>query len=191
MSGLRFLKNFLKAPGTVGAIWPSSPHLAREMVKDVGLERAGAVVELGPGTGVFTPFILGSLGTGANFFAVELNKELHDCFKSRLPGVKVYHEDAANLRALLAAENLERVDTIVSGLPWAAFPPGLQDRLLDVVLSVLPEGGHFTTFAYLQGLALPTGLRFRAALRRKFSEVRRSKVEWRNLPPAFCYRCRK
>ena len=56
---------------------------------------------------------------------------------------------------------------------------------------VLKPGGQFVTFAYLQGLLLPAGRRFRAKLKRSFSDVTKSKIVWRNLPPAFVYRCRR
>ena len=50
MSGLTFLKNFIKKPMHTGAVWPSSPYLSLEMTRHVGLERSSSVVELGPGT---------------------------------------------------------------------------------------------------------------------------------------------
>ena len=53
-----FLKAMLRSPGSVGAIWPSSPFLAKEMVRASALEDAKHVLELGPGTGAFTGEIL-------------------------------------------------------------------------------------------------------------------------------------
>ena len=45
------------------------------------------------------------------------------------------------------------------------------------------------TFAYLQGLLLKAGKRFRKRLDDTFANVRRSPTVWWNLPPAFVYRC--
>ncbi len=58
-------------------------------------------------------------------------------------------------------------------------------------MSVLKEQGQFATFAYLQELLLPAGLRFRRMLRHYFREVSTSRTVWKNLPPAFVYRCRR
>ena len=52
-------------------------------------------------------------------------------------------------------------------------------------------GGQFATFAYLQGLLLPAGQRFKDKLAQSFSKVEKSPTVWRNLPPAFVYRCTK
>jgi phospholipid N-methyltransferase len=76
-------------------------------------------------------------------------------------------------------------------LPWAAFPNELQATLLQAVLTRLSDGGYFATFAYLQGTILPAGMRFHKRLHEAFGEVRCSPTVWRNLPPAFVYRCRK
>jgi phospholipid N-methyltransferase len=54
---------------------------------------------------------------------------------------------------------------------------------------VLAPGGQFATFAYWQGMLLPAAWRFSRRLHRTFSSVQRSRTVWRNLPPAFVYRC--
>jgi phospholipid N-methyltransferase len=62
---------------------------------------------------------------------------------------------------------------------------------LAAIVDVLPKGGYFTTFAYLQGTILPTGINFRKRLEKYFSSVEKSRVVWLNIPPAFVYRCKK
>jgi phospholipid N-methyltransferase len=95
------------------------------------------------------------------------------------------------VRAICNERGIDQVDAIVCGLPWSIFSPALQTELLEATLSVLRPGGQFTTFAYLQGLMLPTGRRFRDRLHECFSSVERSPTVWRNFPPAFVYRCRR
>ena len=53
-----FLLQYITHPRTVGAILPSSKRLARKMVESIDFENAKCIVELGPGTGVFTENIL-------------------------------------------------------------------------------------------------------------------------------------
>ena len=48
---LAFFHGFLKKPGQVGSIIPSSRFLERRIVRAAGIQRARLVVELGPGTG--------------------------------------------------------------------------------------------------------------------------------------------
>jgi phospholipid N-methyltransferase len=55
----------------------------------------------------------------------------------------------------------------------------------------LGDGGYFTTFAYLQGLLLPAGQRFKKLLNKSFRQVTVSRVIWANVPPAIVYRCKK
>jgi phosphatidylethanolamine/phosphatidyl-N-methylethanolamine N-methyltransferase len=88
-------------------------------------------------------------------------------------------------------QGIAQVDCIVSGLPWASFPDDMQTQYLDAMMTVLKPGGQFVTFAYLQGLLLPAGRRFRRKLDHYFSRVDRSRTVWLNLPPAFVYRCRR
>jgi phospholipid N-methyltransferase len=75
----------------------------------------------------------------------------------------------------------------VSGLPWAAFPEALQDQLLDTIADVLRPGGRLVTFAYLQGVLLPAGAKFKRKLKQRFRRVSTTRTVWLNLPPAFVY----
>lgn len=182
---------FLRHPGQVGALCPSSRSLAVEMTRDVGMETARTVVELGPGTGAITREIIPRLPDRAGFLTVELDPGMADCLRSRFPRARVVCGSASDLPDILKTAGVPRADVILSGLPWAVFPTRLQDEILDGVLTGLASGGFFATFAYIQGVVLPGGIRFRRKLESLFSEVTCSPIVWRNLPPAFVYRCRK
>lgn len=155
------------------------------------MDTADSIVELGPGTGVFTKVILEKKKADSKFIAVELNKTLYDIVKSKFQDLTIYNDSAANLDKLIKNENIDSVDVVLCGLPWASFPASLQISILDAVHSSLKDGGIFTTFAYLQGAILPTGIRFRKLLKSHFSQVKTTKTVWRNIPPAFVYRCIK
>ena len=185
------LAQFLKKPMTTGAVCPSSQGLARMLVAGIGLEHSSYVAELGPGTGAVTGTILRSMPEKSRFFAVELNAEIISAFHEKFPDVTVYNESAANLPDLLCRENITALDAVISGLPWAIFPDQLQDDILSAIVKSLHPGGYFTTFAYVQGVLLPSGKHFRDRLRRVFQKVEKSPVVWKNFPPAFVYRCQK
>lgn len=187
----KFLFQYALRPGLVGAVAPSSPALAQEMVKGLGLERANAVIEFGAGTGSFTRAILPLLAPGCRFVAIERNREFADLLRERFPDQKMHFDDVRNVRAICDREGIAEADCIVSGLPWAGFPAQLQTECLDAMMTVLRPGGRFVTFAY-EGLALlPRARNFRKKLGEYFSEVKESPTVLANLPPAFVYRCKR
>ena len=185
------LAQFLKKPMTTGAVCSSSQGLARMLVSGIDLEHAASAAELGPGTGAVTGAILNTMSSTGRFFAVELNSDIISAFQARFPQVTIYNDSAANLPDLLRRENMDALDVVISGLPWAIFPDDLQKAILDAVTQSLKPGGVFTTFAYLQGVILPSGQHFRRQLGKFSSFVEKSPVVWKNFPPAFVYRCRK
>lgn len=188
---LHFLKAFLRSPGSVGAIWPSSPFLAKAMVRASAIHQAENVLELGPGTGAFTGEILSSLPHGANFSALEIDPELARAIAEKFPRAKVIAGCATKLGEHLATENLAPPDAILSGLPWAAFDERLQTDILGQIRSVLRENGVFSTFAYYGPHRLSSGKSFRRNLEKTFCKIQRSPVVLRNFPPAFIYTCRR
>jgi phosphatidylethanolamine/phosphatidyl-N-methylethanolamine N-methyltransferase len=187
----RFLSAFLRHPIATGAIAPSSTHLAIEMVNWVDWNSVNVCVEFGPGTGAFTPHILDSMRKGTRFFAIELNPKFAEMMTGKFPHVETICRSVADIEAICDERGVAKIDCIICGLPWAAFAANLQRCLMNAVLARMSEGGYFATFAYLQGTVLPAGLRFTKLLQESFGEVRRSRIVWRNLPPAFVYRCRK
>jgi len=186
-----FLKEFIATPGATGAIAPSSTFLARTMIEGLGLQSAEAVLEYGPGTGAFTEFILRDLNPRAKFAAIELNPTFAETFKARYPRVRLIQDSVTNVRSICDREEIHSVDSIVSGLPWAVFPPSLQVTCLEEMMRVLKPGGNFVTFAYFHGLALSPARKFASLLPRYFKTISKSPVVWLNLPPAFVYRCQR
>jgi phospholipid N-methyltransferase len=161
------------------------------MVEWLELSKARAVVEYGPGTGVFTAQLIPRLADGSDFFAIEQNPALVRIFRGRFPNVRIYTDSVVNVRTICDREGIEQIDCVLSGLPWASFTETYQYEILNSMTSALKPGGQFVTFAYLQGLLLPAGRRFRGKLNEYFSEISQSKTVWANLPPAIVYRCRR
>lgn len=186
----KFFRAFLRRPARVGSVTPSSRSLARAAVAGCELATANTVVELGPGTGVFTREILRHIGPSALFVALELDGEHALEIGRKFPGVHVYHDSAENIRQALLKHGRKKADCVISALPWGTMGFKLQDRVLKSIFSSLRHQGVFTTFAYAQTLLLPTGRHFRKRLETYFAEVTLSPIVWRNLPPAFVYRCR-
>jgi phosphatidylethanolamine/phosphatidyl-N-methylethanolamine N-methyltransferase len=184
--GMSILTEFLRHPLLTGAIAPSSPALARMMTDGIGLEQARTVVELGPGTGVFTDAIRRRVAPGTRIVAIEINGHLAARLADRYRGepVDVVHASAVHLVSLVD----HPVDAVVSGLPWTVMAEPVRLRILDAVAEVLARTGSFTTFAYAHAAWTPPGRQFAGELRKRFAVTGTSRVVWRNLPPAFVHR---
>jgi phospholipid N-methyltransferase len=190
-----FLAAYIKNPQQVGAVMPSSKHLAARMIKASGIQHARTVVEYGPGTGAFSGHIAAALPKGAKYFAIELSDTLTALFKERHPGLHVHNASVTDLPRLLRLEGIPQtnsIDVIFSGLPWASFPEKLQRQLLVATMRALRPGGIMLTFCYV-GLdsITPGGKRLKKLLPHYFARVEKTDLVLRNFPPAFVYRCTK
>ena len=186
-----FIKQLFVKPGSTGAIVPSSDRLAQRMIEFASPPPGAVIAEYGPGTGVFTKRILDTMTPGQSFFAIEINPDFAVTLRRRFPELHLYEGCASEVADFAAKEGQDHVDVVISGLPWAIFPDSMQTKILDAMLAVMPPGGTFVTFAYLQGLVMPAGRKFKQNLKRHFSKVETSGVVWTNIPPAIVYRCRK
>ncbi|MDX1683032.1 MAG: methyltransferase domain-containing protein [Phycisphaeraceae bacterium] len=185
----RLLRSFIKRPGQVGAIAPSSGHLANRMVEWIEWDQVRHVAEFGPGTGVFTEVIIERCADDANFFAIERCPQLAQRVRDRCPDVTIFEDSVENVVECCEKIGIDQLDAVICGLPWASFPADLQERCLEALRAALRPEGQFVTFAYWQGMLLPAAHRFRRRLDDYFGDVHRSRTVWRNLPPAFVYRC--
>ena len=161
------------------------------MVEWGDLHKADAVAELGPGTGPFTRAILDAIDPKTLFLAFEVNVDFAARLQERFPAVTVYPDSAERLREYFVQHGKEQVDAVLSGLPWASLPIEVQTSVMQAVVETLRPGGTCATFAYIHALGLPNARRFGKRLESLFGSVERSSIVWRNLPPAFVYRCRK
>ncbi len=186
---LKFLNQFRNTPRSIGAIAPSSRGLAEAMIEPIDFKTARVIVEFGPGTGVMTGAIVKRLGPDTRYVGVEINETFCETLTVRFPHLQFFNRGAQDIKEILHALELDKVDAIVCGLPWASLPIELQGRIMAAILDVLKPGGIFVTFAYLQGLVMPAAGMLRRRLKSQFSAVKTTKIIWQNLPPAFAYVC--
>ena len=186
-----FASAVVRKPATIGAIAPSSTTLARRLAEVVPSHGAPTVVELGPGTGSVSAAIVERLPVDGRAVAIEIDEVLVDYLRRTRPELDVVHGDAAELGTVLAEAGVDRVDAVVSGLPWALLGDETQARIVDQVVEALTPHGVFTTFAYVHALPMSPARRFRSLLRTRFDEVLPTRCVWRNTPPAITYVCRR
>ncbi len=202
-----FIREFILHPGKIGAIAPSGRALAAAMVRGLDFAHARTIFEFGPGTGVFTKAMLDAMphdwldprqsrraGSGrGRFIAIEFNEKMAAAVRRLYPEATVYNDDAGNVEAICRKESIEpgTVDAIISGLAWTSIPEQPRGRILEATHRVLKPGGEFRTFTYQASMLVRSAWTFRRLLRSTFREVQVGRVVWRNMPPAFVYRCIK
>ncbi|NMM61813.1 SAM-dependent methyltransferase [Clostridium sp. P21] len=179
-----FIKQYIKNPKTVGAIAPSSEKLAYRMVEDIDFLNASCIVEYGPGTGVFTEKILNRKKDSTIFIVIEYNvdfyKILKDKFKDRTNFILI-NDSAENLKEYLDKYSIDKVDYIVSGLPFASLPHDMSKKILSVTKETLKGKGEFITFQYTL---------FKMKLFRAYFDKIKIKKVLLNLPPAYVLKCK-
>jgi len=183
----RFLAAFLRSPGKIGAIAPSSPYLARRMLHGVDLDGDRAVIEFGPGTGPFTRALEAALPDPSRYLGIEHNRDFVDLLARRHAAMKVVHgsaEDAVSHAADAGIEP-ESIAMILCGLPFASLPESVQAGVVDALRQLLRPGAVFRTFQYVHSWPLPAAIRYRRMMAEHFGPCQRSRAVLRNLPPAF------
>ncbi len=141
----------------VGSVWPSSPLLAKALVKPLQRRpRSGAsgpvkVLEVGAGTGAVTKALLAALGPNDFADIVELNpvfcetlEKLAERRKAQVPGLTV----RVHANPIEEADLDGPYDFVICGLPFNNFPPTLMRRIFRRMLSLLADGGTLTYFEY-------------------------------------------
>ena len=78
----QFLKTFFKERKQVGALAPSSKFLVKKMCDKIDFNNARYIVELGPGTGVFTEELLKRAHPDCRIVVIELNEKFYEFLKN-------------------------------------------------------------------------------------------------------------
>ncbi|MBB5154774.1 class I SAM-dependent methyltransferase [Saccharopolyspora phatthalungensis] len=185
-----FLQTAVRNPKMVGAATPTSAAVAATVAQVVPTTGAPVVVELGPGTGSLSDGIRRRLPKGARHIGIELGKGMVEHLQAHKPWMEIVHGDAGDLLALLDKHGIERVDAVISSIPWSLLPGGAQDHILRQAAEALAPQGAFTALTYLSADQTPRGRRFRTRLTQTFDEVL-THTTWRNLPPILHYICRR
>ncbi len=179
-----FVRAFFKDAKMVGSMRPSSKSLTKKMLNEIDFVKAKIIVELGPGTGVFTRKIIEKMGPDAQLFVFELHDEFYYNLSNTIVDERVHfiHDSAEKIQEYLEKHNVHCADAVVSSLPLANFPKGLRANVVKAAIDSLSDDGLMTQFQY--------SLQSKNFLKSKFNDVKINYTFW-NFPPAFVYTCRK
>ena len=152
MSNKTFFKMFIKQPTVNASITPSSKRAARKMVKGLNLGQMKYVVELGPGTGVFTDILSARLPSDCKVLLVELEgsfiKNLKNKYDQRF---EVVQSSACELDTLLIERGINNVDLVISSLPFN-MPLDVKNKLQDTLIRLTNNGTCMRWFTYFPWL---------------------------------------
>ena len=169
---------FIKQPKVNASITPSSKKAAREMVKGLNLGKMKHVVELGPGTGVFTDILAEQLPNDCKVLLVELEESFIENLKTKYDNrFEVIQSSACELEALLRERDIKNVDLVISGLPFN-MPEDVKIKLQNTLFLLTEKGTCMRWFTYFPWLM--------KRHYKKFNHKRAAFVAW-NFPPMWIY----
>ena len=182
MSKRSFLREFFKANRMVGSVIPSSRFLSKKMLQPIHFDQAKVIVELGPGTGVFTKELLSQMSADCHLVVIELNDAFFTDLQQKFqhPYLHLVHGSAGDLTTILQGFHLAKADYILSSLPLSNFPAALRNSILEAINDNLVEKGKLIQFQYTRGLKKLYGAHFKQV-----------HIDYTilNFPPAFIYTC--
>lgn len=178
MSTLTYLKNFIKDKN-VASVTPSSLVCVRHVCKKMDFDKAIIIIEYGPGTGVFTKYLLNHLNSRSKIIAIEQNSN----FVKKLKEIKdkrliIYNDSVENVTNLVRQSGFEEVDYIISGIPFSFLSDKQRSSVLNQTKNLLKKGGKF--------LAYQTSGHLKQPIKSVFSNLR-TEFELLNIPPMIIY----
>jgi phospholipid N-methyltransferase len=157
--------------------------LAQLITSEIDRE-SGSVIELGPGTGVFTDLLLERGVAEDNLVLVEQDDGFTQMLKQRYPAAAVLNIDASKIGGQALADT--SFGATVSGLPLLSMAPRTVLAILLGSFRHMGQNGRFYQFTYGPRCPIPRRILDRLGLK----AVR---IGWtlHNIPPAAVYRISK
>lgn len=176
-----FILEWLKSPLVTASVLPSSERLAKRMVRGLTADFE-PVIELGPGTGVFTRQLLACGIPEASLILIELNRTFAQKLQAKYPQAQVINGAAEALPRL----QLKQAGAVISGLPFLSMRDKQIDEILRGAFAVMRPGGVFIQFTY--GHRCPVK---KSILEQHGLSAERNSFVLNNFPPASVYHLRK
>lgn len=173
-----FFRNFVKQPLQNASAVPSSSFAAQAMTTNLNWSDSKYVVELGPGTGVFTERIYHHLSPQASCLVLELENSYVEGLRNRYGHrIEVLKANAQDVESHVKERNWPRVDLVISGLPFS-LPKEVLEPLKNTYHSWVNQGTVVRCFTY-----------FPFAMKHAYSEFHCELVKFvpLNFPPMWIY----
>lgn len=182
MSVITYLKSFIKDKD-VAAVAPSTRFTVKKVCSKIDFDQDLIIFEYGAGTGEFAGYLLERMTPGSELVMFETNltfvEELEQINDER---VTVYDKSVEKVGKLVSDHYYERVDYIISGIPFSFLENEVKERILRESRKLLKDHGKF--------LAYQTSEHLKRSLLETFGNVDTSRV-WLNVPPMVVYESEK
>lgn len=179
---LSFLRAWMADPLRVAAVAPSGASLARLITSSIGPE-TGPILELGPGTGVFTRALLDRGVREEDLTLVEFGSDFARALAVKYPRARVLWMDASRIVSQPSLFEGLRVGAVVSGLPILSMSVRRQMAILSGCVALMSPGAGIFQFTYGPVCPVPRPLLARLGL-----AATRVGATACNLPPATVFR---
>jgi len=178
-----FFQQFL-SDRQVGSVMPSSKRLAMKMIRGVNFNDAKVIVELGPGTGAITKYLVNELQSHTKLISIEINETFIEQLNQDYPqeNVEFVCDSVENIPQILADRGIEKVDAYVSSLPISLFPKEMISKLTQDMKDSLTDEGVYVQYQY--------SLHKKKWIESNWS-VKNKAITVFNVPPSIVYTCNK
>jgi len=178
---LRFALEWLKDPVGTAAVAPSGRALASLITREID-EGSGRVLELGPGTGIFTDRLVTRGVNQSDLTLVEQNPGFARLLRQRFPRATILEIDAVVL-GLIRPPQGDLFGAAVCGLGLRNMPVGQVEAIMRAAFSrMLPDAALYL-FTYGRRCSVPAEVLERLGL-----VADHFGTALLNLPPASVYR---
>ncbi len=151
-----FFAAWLRNPLLTAAIAPSGPSISRLITREIK-PGTGPIIELGPGTGVFTYALLKRGIDPRDLILIEFNPDFVSILRKRFPRSTIIQADATRLTSLNLLPPAS-CKSIISGLGLLAMNPMQVEAILRGSFHYLAQSGSFYQFTYAMRCPVKTEL---------------------------------
>jgi phospholipid N-methyltransferase len=182
---IEFLQAFLKNPGKVGSITPSSPELAQKMIEGLTPDQDHAILELGVGTGAITKFLQDIVPDDRSYLGIELDSDLVRLLRKNFPDMKIVQGNACDTAMIHERSGIGNIGYIICCLPFVSLPNEVGEKIFHEIDKFMQKGCTLRTFQYAHGFYFPSAIKFREFMRSRYGKSKKSPLIVKNVPPAY------
>ncbi|GAB4368116.1 MAG: rRNA adenine N-6-methyltransferase family protein [Deltaproteobacteria bacterium] len=183
MSTFSYVKHFVKDK-YIASITPTSEFGVRHVCSKIDFRNCRVLVEYGPGTGVFTRYLLSRMGPDTRILLIERNPGFVRMLTKRFtdPRVIIRNVCASTVLETLEDCGIQAADAILSGIPFSFLPYETRMEIVKKTHAALRERGKFLAYQTFY----QSNLHLKEPLRTVFGSVR-VEYEMLNIPPMRIY----
>jgi len=176
------IKEFIKDK-KVASIKSSSKFTAKYICGKINFNKDLVIAEYGPGNGVITLEILKRMSGGSKIIAIETNRILSNYLKEMGDErLIVVNDNVLNVENILNKLKINKVDYIISGIPFSMISGYDKNKILEKSKSILSKDGKLLVYQVRKGIGKDLA---------NYFKIINKKLELRNIPPLVIFECGK